>query len=156
MPVVKLSCVIDVPAYALWTELRRPEELGSGLPEVGGARLLGADGNERRTEWSLLLRGSPLRWIQKELADPGDQKVRVELLAGDLKHLSGYWQVAETDGGSRTDLELEMDFGFARVAAVLDPLLKEAVTAVARGVLARAARCASGRAHLSSQPEPAP
>jgi len=140
MPIVKLSCPGHAPIDPLWSQLLTAEQHAVGLQAVRVARVLEADETGRTTEWSLLLRGSPLNWTQREVAHPGQREVSVTLLRGDLKHLSGQWSVTDDGDHCMIHLTLDIDFGFPRVATVVDALLTETVTTVAQAIAVSAVR----------------
>jgi ribosome-associated toxin RatA of RatAB toxin-antitoxin module len=98
---------------------------------------------ERVTEWSLLLRGSPLRWSQTERIDPELRSVQFRLLDGEPKSIDGSWSVsAAGPAAAKVEIDIEVNFGLPRIASVFDVMVAETLTSVLRGIAQSAASAA--------------
>jgi ribosome-associated toxin RatA of RatAB toxin-antitoxin module len=155
VPELRFECHLSAPPVALWPELLNCEVHAAGLPSVRTARVLLADDHERLTEWSVLLRGSPLRWSQREYIDSADMSVRFALHRGDPKRVSGNWSLRPLADGSAARISIDLDFGFPRIATVFNALLVETLTDMVHGVARNAEHAARGRRGPSaSSPNP--
>jgi ribosome-associated toxin RatA of RatAB toxin-antitoxin module len=128
MPELRLSCDLPVASYALWPALLDMERNAAGLPAVRTARVVSTSDNQRITEWCLLLRGAPLWWQQCEDLDPHALSVTLRLVRGDPKRISGHWWLEPSGDRTTTHCDLDFDFGFARIAAVLNVVLRETIS----------------------------
>lgn len=142
---LKLDCHLDVPVDALWPQLLAAHLHAAGLPSVRTARVLSAGEHERITEWTVLLRGSPLRWSQVEQIDPGTYSVQFRLVRGDPKTVNGAWSLRGDGAGTVAAMAVEVDFGLPRIAAVFDVLLIETLNDLIRGLANSAVRAARPR-----------
>jgi ribosome-associated toxin RatA of RatAB toxin-antitoxin module len=145
VPELGFECHLSAPPVALWPELLAYEVHAAALPSVQTARVLLADDHARLAEWSVLLRGSPLRWSQREYVDSAELSVRFELHRGDPKHVSGNWSLRPHADGSVASISIDLDFGFPRIATVFNALLLEALTDVVHGIARNAEHAARGR-----------
>lgn len=142
MPEVSLSCHIAAAPNSLWNALLDVEGNSAGVETLAGARVVSLDGDRRVTEWCLLLRGAPMCWQQLEHIDAARKRVRISLLTGDPKYVSGTWELEPEGDGSHAGINLDFDFGFARIAPVLnnvlEPTLRSTIAALASNAARRA------------------
>jgi hypothetical protein len=140
-----LDCHLDVPVDAVWPQLLAADAHAVALPGVQVARVLSAADGERVTEWSVLLRGCPMRWSQVERIDPAARSVEFRRLHGDPREVNGAWSLRPDGTGTAAAVTIDVDFGLPRVTAVFDLLLVGALGDVIRGVTASAVRAARTR-----------
>lgn len=146
MPELQFNCLVGAPADLLWPELLAVDVHAAGLPGVQSARVLPGSDTERTVEWSVLLRGAPLRWAQREQLDAHARTVAFRLVRGDLKRLRGTWSLQPADAGSIATLTVDADFGLPRIAVVFNALLAETLTGIVHGVGRSAGRAAGNDA----------
>ncbi|MGG2459851.1 SRPBCC family protein [Streptomyces sp. RGM 3693] len=88
----------------------------------------------RSSEWTVLLNGSEVTWVQDEAAGPGLQ-LRFTQTAGDLEELTGEWRVEQTPAGARISLALAFELGIDGLAPLLDPIWAQSFHAHADALL---------------------
>jgi ribosome-associated toxin RatA of RatAB toxin-antitoxin module len=134
VPELQFECPVGAPVNLLWPELLASHVHAARLPCVQLARVLSSLPAERTVEWSVLLRGAPLRWVQYERIDAEARSVTFQLIRGDLKRLRGIWSLRPTDKGSIANMTIDIDFGLPRIAVVFNPLLTETLASIVHGV----------------------
>ncbi|AIA07101.1 SRPBCC family protein [Streptomyces noursei] len=88
----------------------------------------------RSSEWTVLLNGSEVTWVQDEAAGPGLQ-LHFAQTAGDLEALTGAWRVEETPTGARISLALAFELGIDGLAPLLEPIWAQSFQAHADALL---------------------
>ncbi|WP_175407866.1 type II toxin-antitoxin system RatA family toxin [Streptomyces sp. TRM64462] len=136
MPVIHADTLIEGrPADEAWEVVKNAEALAARARHVVAVRPGPArDKAFRVNEWTVLLNGSEVSWVQREAAGPG-YRLRFEQLSGELEHLSGEWSVAPEPGGARVTLTLTFDLGVDGLAPLLDPIWSQSFQAHAEELL---------------------
>ncbi|OKI09450.1 hypothetical protein A6A06_01735 [Streptomyces sp. CB02923] len=83
---------------------------------------------EAVTEWEVLLKGSVLKWSEREHRDAANRRLTYEQVAGDLERFEGYWQVTPlADGLTEATLEVDFEIGIAMLRPMLEPVAIRAI-----------------------------
>ncbi len=130
MPTVEVGVQLAVSPDMAWDTIIDVESYPRRMHNVQSVRLLPESGEGfRRAAWSVLLRGSVLRWVEREYLDAPARVVRFEQESGDLDLFSGYWSVQpHGSGGSDVRLHVDFDIGIPLLADMLNPIAKTALT----------------------------
>jgi hypothetical protein len=119
----------------LWAIVKDSTTFAPRAAHVVGVRSLPMTGRNRRaTEWTVLLNGSEVTWVQEEDARPGP-RLCFKQTAGDLEKLSGEWTVTPTPEGSRIGLTITFELGIDGLAPLLDPIWAQSFQAHADALL---------------------
>lgn len=128
MPLVEVSLRLAVSPDDAWDAVIDVESYPARMSNVQSVRVLDGGGAEyRRAAWSVLLRGSVLRWVEREHLDPSHRTVRFEQESGDLDHFAGYWLVEALGRGSLVTLHVDFDIGIPLLADMLNPIARTAL-----------------------------
>lgn len=144
MPTVDISIDIDAPAGLVWEAVVDIEDYPDSMENVRSVEVREQIGpTQRRTAWSIVVKGSILEWEDMEEVDHGARVVRFHQLSGDLSEFDGRWEVTERGPGSSTvRFAVEFEIGIPLLAEMLNPMasrsLRENCTEMLKGVEARA------------------
>jgi hypothetical protein len=94
----------------------------------------------RVSEWTVLLNGSEVSWVQRETAWPGP-RLRFEQTSGDLEALSGTWSLAPVANGTRIFLHIDFELGVDSLAPLLEPIWSQSLRAHADALLEALTAC---------------
>lgn len=133
MPVVTVNERIQAPLQDVWARVcdieAYPEFMDSVIATSVSSRVERADGIiEAIAEWEVLLKGSVLKWSEREWRDSANFRLSFEQVSGDLERFEGFWQVAAVDE-EVTDATLQVDFeiGIEMLRPMLDPVAVRAL-----------------------------
>src|SRR3954469_7184360 len=102
MPVVSITERLLAPAAAVWQQVCDIESYPTFMESVIATRVLSREARpdgvvEAVAEWEGLLKGSVLKWTEREWRDEAAMRLTYEQVDGDLQRFQGYWQVKEID-----------------------------------------------------------
>src|SRR5215204_4600739 len=113
MPVVRVTERLLVPEPAVWNlvcDLESYPKLMESVLSVGiVSEHAHPDGTvETVADWEIELKGSILRWRERDHRDPAARRVTYRQVSGDIARFQGFWQVDRiTD--EITEAELVVD-----------------------------------------------
>lgn len=80
------------------------------------------------TEWEIELKGSILRWTEREHRDPLRHRITYEQLDGDMERFEGWWQVTEVDiDVTQVELVVDFEIGIPLLKPMLEPVAVRAI-----------------------------
>lgn len=91
---------------------------------------------ETFSEWCVDFRGGVLRWVERDEADPVSRVLAFAQVEGDLDRFDGEWRVEPEVAGCRISFTAEMDLGIPSLAAIVDPVARQALDGNIRMILA--------------------
>ena len=128
MPTVEVNLHIDAPAEDVWHAVTRIEDYPDYMSSVRSTTVREVTGQSRVSEWSVLLKGSILEWVEQDKVDDATWTMTFHQLSGDLDHFEGYWKVApDARGGSLVTFLVEFEVGIPLLADMLDPVASKAL-----------------------------
>ncbi|MET7293860.1 SRPBCC family protein [Streptomyces griseoloalbus] len=128
MPTVEVKLSIAAPAEETWQAVSRIEDYADYMDSVNSVRVTDSSGTRRVSEWSVLLKGSTLEWVEEDEIDDADRTMTFRQLTGDLDHFGGYWRVdPDGDHGSVTTFFVEFEIGIPLLADMLNPVAAKAL-----------------------------
>ncbi|GAB3654646.1 type II toxin-antitoxin system RatA family toxin [Streptomyces sparsus] len=128
MPTVEVTLRIAAPVEQTWHAVSRIEDYADYMDSVNSVRLAETSGDVRISEWSVMLKGSVLEWVEEDTLDHAARTMAFRQRTGDLDHFSGYWKVEpDTDGGSLVTFLTEFEIGIPLLADMLDPVAAKAL-----------------------------
>lgn len=136
MPTVEVKLSIAAPAQATWQAVSRIEDYADYMENVNSVRVIESSGAQRVSEWSVLLKGSTLEWVEEDEIDDAERVMTFRQRSGDLDRLDGYWRVdPDGDHASVTTFFVEFEIGIPLLADMLDPVAAKALRDNARQML---------------------
>ncbi|MFE9022693.1 type II toxin-antitoxin system RatA family toxin [Streptomyces sp. NPDC007808] len=91
------------------------------------------------SDWSVDFRGGVLRWSERDHVDRAALGIDFVQTNGDFERFEGSWRVRAHDGAVTVRFTAAFDLGMPTLAAVLDPIAREAlaesVGLILRGLL---------------------
>ena len=140
MPDVSLELLIRAPIERVWETVTAIEAYPGSMDSVRSVRIVERTGeNERRSAWSVTLKGAILEWEELETLDPVAHVLSFHQLSGDMERFEGAWALEAADAES-TNVRLEVSFeiGIPLLAEMLNPVaqrsLRENCTDMLRGI----------------------
>ena len=128
MPVVEVVERIYADIDSVWRLVCDVDGYPGFMEPVQSVTTLSREGDESTVSWEVLLKGSTLKWTEREHRRPESYRVDFAQLDGDLERFSGYWQLADAGGGV-TDAALYIDFeiGIPMLRDMLNPVAVKAL-----------------------------
>ncbi|MEV6570225.1 SRPBCC family protein [Streptomyces sp. NPDC051577] len=129
MPHVEVSLPIKAPAVDAWRAVTRLEDYADYMENVESVTVLGAsDSGTRTSEWSVLLKGSVLEWVEEDELDEANRVMSFSQVSGDLDEFTGYWRVDDRgDGTSVVVFSVDFEIGIPLLADMLNPVAAKAL-----------------------------
>ncbi|MCY0919405.1 MULTISPECIES: type II toxin-antitoxin system RatA family toxin [unclassified Streptomyces] len=129
MPHVEVNLPIKAPAADAWRAVTRLEDYAAYMENVESVTVLGASESGTRTsEWSVLLKGSVLEWVEEDELDEEKRVMSFSQVSGDLDEFTGYWRVDDRgDGTSVVVFSVDFEIGIPLLADMLNPVAAKAL-----------------------------
>ncbi|MCX5071308.1 type II toxin-antitoxin system RatA family toxin [Streptomyces sp. NPDC060334] len=129
MPHVEVNLPIKAPAADAWRAVTRLEDYADYMENVESVTVLGASESGARTsEWSVLLKGSVLEWVEEDELDEANRVMSFSQVSGDLDEFTGYWRVDDRgDGTSVVVFSVDFEIGIPLLADMLNPVAAKAL-----------------------------
>ncbi|MFD3677098.1 type II toxin-antitoxin system RatA family toxin [Streptomyces sp. NPDC058613] len=129
MPHVEVNLPIKAPAADAWRAVTRLEDYADYMENVESVTVLGASESGARTsEWSVLLKGSVLEWVEEDELDEANRVMSFSQTSGDLDEFTGYWRVDDRgDGTSVVVFSVDFEIGIPLLADMLNPVAAKAL-----------------------------
>jgi ribosome-associated toxin RatA of RatAB toxin-antitoxin module len=135
MPIVRSSIdILHVDVAHVWNVVCDFESHPEYMADVLEVRYLERTAATALSSWRVLLNGSELTWVERDLFTP-PSRIDFDQTEGDLELFRGSWSLAGSDGCVRVSLEIEFDLGIPSLAAVLDPVGIQAIHTNSRSML---------------------
>src|SRR4051794_5159901 len=139
MPTVDVEMTMNAPVQAVWDAVVDVESYPRYMETVKSVREVRTlpDGS-RETEWSVLLKGSLLEWVERDEVIEAERRVVFAQTEGDLEIFEGEWTVAEQpDGSVLVRLFVNFDIGIPLLPSMLNPVAERALMENSRTMLAQ-------------------
>ncbi|MGW0332539.1 type II toxin-antitoxin system RatA family toxin [Streptomyces sp. NPDC003011] len=129
MPHVEVNLPIEAPAADAWQAVTRLEDYAAYMENVESVTVLGeTEGGARTSEWSVLLKGSVLEWVEVDELDEANRVMSFSQVSGDLDEFNGYWRVEDRgDGTSVVTFSVDFEIGIPLLADMLNPVASRAL-----------------------------
>ncbi|CAM4360986.1 SRPBCC family protein [Nocardia ninae] len=133
MPVVTVCERLNSSQAAIWKQLcdveSYPEYMESIVDiKIVSRKTLPDNSIETVVSWEATVKGSILRWTERELRYDHAYRLTFEQVSGDLEVYRGYWEVrAIDDDSAEATLEVEFQIGVAELHPMLEPLVIQAI-----------------------------
>lgn len=129
MPHVEVNLPIKAPAADAWRAVTRLEDYADYMENVESVTVLGeSETGTRTSEWSVLLKGSVLEWVEEDELDETNRVMSFSQVSGDLDEFTGYWRVDDRgDGTSVVVFSVDFEIGIPLLADMLNPVAAKAL-----------------------------
>ena len=129
MPSVALELEIRAPADRVWSAVIDIERYPDTMENVRWVKVHSRDGEtRRRSEWSIVLKGSILEWKEDETIDHERRVMSFEQVSGDLETFDGQWVLEELGPElTRVSFEVSFEIGIPLLAEMLNPVAQRAL-----------------------------
>jgi ribosome-associated toxin RatA of RatAB toxin-antitoxin module len=128
MPAVDVESAIQISRDRVWAAMLDIESFPDYMDNVLAAKILTLDdGTHRVSEWSAMLKGSILEWVEDERIDVNRHIIEFDQVDGDLDIFRGTWSVHEDGDLSVVRLQAEFEIGIPLLADMLNPVAARAL-----------------------------
>lgn len=128
MPVVEVVERIHADIDSVWRLVCDVDGYPGFMEPVQSVTTLVKEGDESTVSWEVLLKGSTLKWTEREHRHPDRYRVDFAQLDGDLERFSGYWQLAAAgDGVTDAALYIDFEIGIPMLRDMLNPVAVKAL-----------------------------
>ncbi|WP_019633392.1 type II toxin-antitoxin system RatA family toxin [Actinomadura atramentaria] len=128
MPDIAVDMEIAAPADRVWSTVVDIERYPASMSSVRWVRLLADDGRDRRSRWSITLKGSILEWEETETLDHDARVLAFDQVSGDMEVFTGAWRVDAVDAGrTRVTLTIDFEIGIPLLAEMLNPVAQRSL-----------------------------
>lgn len=79
------------------------------------------------SSWAVDFRGGILHWTERDSLDRTARVLSFEQVVGDLDVFAGRWHVLPDGDGCRVLFDAELDMGIPSLAAIIDPIARNAL-----------------------------
>ena len=79
------------------------------------------------SSWAVNFRGGILHWTERDSLHRATRVLTFEQIVGDLDVFTGRWQVLPDPVGCRVTFDAELDMGIPSLAAIIDPIARNAL-----------------------------
>lgn len=149
------AAVMADEAYRRLIDFDRYPELTSTVRSVDVAP--GDADDVLLSSWAVDFRGGILHWTERDSLDRRARVLSFEQVVGDLDVFAGRWHVLPDGEGCRVLFDAELDMGIPSLAAIIDPIarnaLRDNVLLILSGLLGPL-RSASGDPLQPARPRP--
>ena len=133
MPVVTVTERLLVPEERVWDlvcDLQSYPKLMESVLSIGiVSETPEPDGTVTTiADWEIVLKGSILKWRERDHRDPAARRVTYSQVSGDMERFEGHWQVTRiTDGITEAELVVDFEIGIEMLRPMLEPVAVRAV-----------------------------
>ena len=133
MPVVTVTERLLVPEQRVWDlvcDLESYPKLMESVVSIGiVSETPQPDGTvDTIADWEIVLKGSILKWRERDHRDPAARRVTYSQVSGDMERFQGRWQVTRvTDEITQAELVVDFEIGIEMLRPMLEPVAVRAV-----------------------------
>jgi coenzyme Q-binding protein COQ10 len=133
MPVVRVTERLLVPEELVWDLIcdaeSYPKLMESVLAITVVSETPGPDGTmDTVADWEVVLKGSILKWRERDHRDPAARRVTYSQVSGDMERFEGFWQVRKvSDEVTEAELVVDFEIGIEMLRPMLEPVAVRAV-----------------------------
>lgn len=126
MPYVEEKIEINGDINELFTLISDVTLFPDFMEDVKSVEILEEGDGWKISEWVNIVDGRTIQWTEKDFILPDKNRVNFELVKGDLKSYSGFWQLEnKPDDPATVDVTFAIDFEFGMpvIAVLIHPIL---------------------------------
>jgi ribosome-associated toxin RatA of RatAB toxin-antitoxin module len=145
MPIVEVKELIRAPIEDVWALICDVQAYPRLMEPVLSLTVLEEGDGWLTTAWEVELKGSILKWTEREERDHARHYIAYRQIEGDLEEFEGFWRLRETeDGVTEAVLAVRFEIGIPMLREMLDPVAERAIRENARKMLASLAPSLAG------------
>ena len=99
MPHIQQRVVLKADIDEVWDVLCDVSSFPQRVEPVHEVRILEKRSQWTISSWEVELRGSILKWVEREVRDEGARRVHFEQVEGDLECFQGWWGLEDLGDG---------------------------------------------------------
>nr|WP_315463282.1 SRPBCC family protein [uncultured Rhodoferax sp.] len=128
MPLIVVKERIEEPIAKVWELVKNIEDYPKFMKPVREVKVLSRKGDITEAEWEIELKGSLLRWSERETCLPGDYRIEFAQIEGDLEKFEGHWDLKSVSpGATEVELQVEFEIGIPMLRDMLNPVAEKAL-----------------------------
>lgn len=136
MPNIEVKEFINAPIQSVWNVISDVEGYPSIMDSVKKIEVIENLENHIVAKWEVELKGSLLRWTEREELYPSTYRIEFHQIDGDLECFDGYWQLHEFSPGiTEAILMINFEIGIPMLKEMLDPVASRALKENSRKML---------------------
>jgi ribosome-associated toxin RatA of RatAB toxin-antitoxin module len=126
---VDIEMTMNAPLPRVWEAMVDVSSFPKFMNAVNDTQILDQVTNGRRTTaWSVMLKGSLLKWTERDDIDENSHSINFCQIKGDLDRFEGTWRATELDSDSvHVHLHAEFDIGIPLLTDMLTPVAAQAL-----------------------------
>jgi hypothetical protein len=138
---IVISHSIAAPPEAVWVAIQNQTSLASEVDDVREVKVFAADQipslgkTERIVSWWVWLKGFELKWQEYQKLDGEAWRLEFQQIEGIFSTYHGFWQVVSDGNKAVAELHLCVGTGMPHLSEFLDPVIANAVEALACKIL---------------------
>jgi len=135
---IKVTVIVDAPleeVYELAKDVERLPDFDENLESV---KIVERDGSRVVSEWVGIVRefAQKIKWTEEDLWDDAGHTCCFAQVKGDFDAYEGTWIfVAEGDGATRIDLDLQYEYNVPLIGKLIQGLLHKKTRQSAEGIM---------------------
>ncbi|MEF9384631.1 SRPBCC family protein [Ralstonia solanacearum species complex bacterium KE056] len=128
MPLIVVKELIEEPIAKVWELVKNVEDYPRFMKPVQEVKILSRNGDTIDAEWEVELKGSLLRWSEREICHPQDHRIDFTQIEGDLEKFEGHWDLKEvSDHATEVELLVNFEIGIPMLRDMLNPVAEKAL-----------------------------
>ena len=128
MPLIVVRERIEGPIAKVWELVKNIEDYPRFMQPVKEVTVLSRSGDVVDAEWEVELKGSLLRWSERETAHPADYRIDFVQIDGDLEKFEGHWDLqAISENVTEVELQVDFEIGIPTLRDMLNPVAEKAL-----------------------------
>jgi ribosome-associated toxin RatA of RatAB toxin-antitoxin module len=136
VPTVEVRETLGAPIERVWSLIRDLGAYPHLMEPVRALDILEEGDGWTLSAWEVELKGSVLKWIEREEIDPARHRIDYHQVEGDFLEFAGHWQLeALSPAETEAVLVVRFDIGIPMLAEMLDPVAERAIRENSRRML---------------------
>ncbi|WP_003275609.1 type II toxin-antitoxin system RatA family toxin [Ralstonia solanacearum] len=128
MPMIVVKDLIEEPIAKVWELVKNIEDYPRFMKPVQEVKILSKNGDTIEAEWEIELKGSLLRWSEREICRPQDYRIDFAQIEGDLEKFEGHWDLkAVSQHATEVELLVDFEIGIPMLRDMLNPVAEKAL-----------------------------
>lgn len=136
MPLVEVNVRLYAPVHEVWSLLRDLSNYPRLMEPVHALDIIEDGADWTIAEWEVELKGSMLKWIEREERFPQEYKINFQQISGDLEKFEGYWKLESLSSlVTQASLKIDFEIGIPMLKDMLEPIAEKALRENAKKML---------------------
>ncbi|OFW32057.1 MAG: hypothetical protein A2074_04005 [Candidatus Aquicultor primus] len=125
MPLIEETINVQMSTVELFPIISDFEKYPDMMADVKKVTILERGAGYTVSEWINEIDGRVIKWVEKDLIKPEENRIDFEQVKGDLKTFEGFWQLDEAGDDTKITFSISFEFGIPMLAPLLHPLLSK-------------------------------